>query len=156
MSDVRIASFAAGCFWNIEDAFRRLRGVLNTAVGFSGGALENPEYRDVASGKTGHAETVRVQYDPGKLRYDELLELFWSCHDPSEKRKPPGQVGSQYRSIIFVHDVEQELAAKASLARLEAATRPRRPIFTEIRPVAIFYMAADYHQQYLEKRRLDR
>ena len=113
MTEVRIATFAAGCFWNVEDVFRRRRGVLNTAVGFSGGALENPEYRDVASGRTGHAEVVRVQYDPVQVRYEELLELFWSCHDPSEKRKPPGQVGSQYRSIIFVHDTEQELAAKA-------------------------------------------
>jgi peptide-methionine (S)-S-oxide reductase len=155
MSEVRIATFAAGCFWNVEDAFRRRRGVLNTAVGFSGGTLENPEYRDVASGRTGHAEVVRVQYDPAQVGYEELLALFWSCHDPAEKRKPPGQVGSQYRSIIFVHDAEQELAAKASLERL-AAGRPRRPVLTEIAPAASFYMAADYHQQYLEKRRMDR
>ena len=155
MSEVKIATFAAGCFWNVEDAFRRRRGVLNTAVGFSGGTLENPEYRDVASGRTGHAEVVRVQYDPAQVRYEELLALFWSCHDPGEKRKPPGQVGSQYRSIIFVHDAEQELAAKASLERL-AAGRPRRPVLTEIAPAAGFYMAADYHQQYLEKRRMDR
>jgi len=156
VSGPRLATFAAGCFWNVEDAFRRRRGVLETAVGFSGGELENPEYRQVASGKTGHAEVVRVQYDPQRVRYEELLELFWACHDPSEKRKPPGQVGSQYRSIIFVHDAEQELAAKASLARLEATVRPRRPLFTEIRVAAIFWMAADHHQQYLEKRRLDR
>lgn len=156
MSEVRIATFAAGCFWNVEDAFRRRRGVLNTAVGFSGGSVENPEYRDVASGKTGHAEVVRVQYDPARIGYEELLELFWSCHDASEKRKPPGQVGSQYRSIIFVHDAEQELAAKSSLERLAASGRVRRPILTEIAQASTFYMAADYHQQYLEKRRLDR
>jgi len=156
MSETRIATFAAGCFWNVEDVFRRRRGVLNTAVGFSGGTVENPEYRDVASGKTGHVEAVRVQYDPAQIGYQELLELFWSCHDPSEKRKPPGQVGSQYRSIIFVHDAEQELAAKVSLERLTPAVRPRRPILTEILPAETFYMAADYHQQYLAKRRMDR
>ena len=156
MSETRLASFAAGCFWNVEEVFRRRRGVLNTAVGFSGGTLADPAYRDVASGKTGHAEVVRVQYDPAQIHYEELLELFWSCHDPSEKRKPPGEVGSQYRSIIFVHDAEQELAAKASLARLEAARRPRRPLLTEILAAATFYMAADYHQRYLEKRSMDR
>jgi peptide-methionine (S)-S-oxide reductase len=156
VSGARLATFAAGCFWNVEDAFRRRRGVLETAVGFSGGELENPEYRQVASGKTGHAEAVRVQYDPEQIRYEELLELFWACHDPSEKRRPSGQVGSQYRSIIFVHDAEQELAAKVSLTRLETSARPRRPVFTEIRAAATFYMAADHHQQYLEKRRLHR
>jgi peptide-methionine (S)-S-oxide reductase len=154
MSEVRLATFAAGCFWNVEDAFRRRRGVLNTAVGFSGGTLADPEYRDVASGRTGHVEVVRVQYDPAQVRYEELLEVFWSCHDPGEKRKPPGEVGSQYRSVIFAHDAEQELAAKSSLARLEASRRPRRPVLTEIRAAATFYMAADYHQQYLEKRRM--
>jgi peptide-methionine (S)-S-oxide reductase len=153
MNEVRLATFAAGCFWNVEDAFRRRRGVLNTAVGFSGGTLADPEYRDVASGRTGHAEVVRVQYDPAQIRYEELLEVFWTCHDPGEKHKAPGEVGSQYRSILFVHDPEQELAAKSSVARLEARS-PRRPVLTEIRAAAIFYMAADHHQQYLEKRRM--
>jgi peptide-methionine (S)-S-oxide reductase len=154
--DLRLATFAAGCFWNVEAALRRRRGVLHTAVGFSGGELAEPEYRDVASGRTGHAEVVRVQYDPAQVRYEELLEVFWSCHDPCEKHRPPGQVGSQYRSIIFTHDAEQELIAKAALARLEGSRRPRRPVLTEIRAAARFYMAADHHQQYLEKRSLDR
>lgn len=156
MSETRLATFAAGCFWNVEDAFRRRRGVLNTAVGFSGGELANPEYRDVASGRTGHVEVVRVQYDPAQVRFEDLLEVFWGCHDASEKRKPAGEVGSQYRSIIFAHDAEQELAAKSALARVEAARGPRRPVLTEIRAAAVFYMAAEHHQQYLEKRSMNR
>jgi peptide-methionine (S)-S-oxide reductase len=156
MNETRLATFAAGCFWNVEQAFRRCRGVLNTAVGFSGGTLVDPEYRDVASGRTGHVEAVRVQYDPVQVRFEELLAVFWSCHDPGEKRKPAGEVGSQYRSIIFAHDAEQELAAKTSVERLAATRGPRRPVLTEIRAVAAFYMAADHHQQYLEKRSLDR
>jgi peptide-methionine (S)-S-oxide reductase len=156
VSELRLATFAAGCFWNVEDAFRRRRGVLHTAVGFSGGELPDPEYRDVASGRTGHVEAVRVQFDPAQITYEQLLEVFWACHDPGEKRRPPGEVGSQYRSIIFAHDAEQELLAKTSLARLEAARRPRRPVLTEIRVASTFYRAAEHHQQYLEKRSMDR
>jgi peptide-methionine (S)-S-oxide reductase len=152
VNEAKVATFAAGCFWNVEEAFRRRPGVIHTAVGFSGGTLADPAYRDVASGKTGHVEAVRIQFDPAQIAYEALLEIFWSCHDPTEKRKPPGQVGSQYRSIIFVHDAEQEIAAKASLERLQASRRLRRPVLTEIVAATTFYMAEDYHQQYLEKR----
>lgn len=148
------ATFAAGCFWGVEAAFRQIPGVLSTAVGYSGGTLANPTYEDVCTDRTGHAEVVRVDYDPARVSYDRLLEVFWENHDPTTLNRQGPDVGTQYRSAIFFHDLEQEAAARASKAKLEASGRYRRPIVTEITPAPEFYPAEEYHQQYLEKRGL--
>jgi peptide-methionine (S)-S-oxide reductase len=148
------ATFGAGCFWGIETAFRQIDGVISTTVGYSGGRTANPTYRDVCSDETGHAEVVEVEFDPAKVRYEQLLDVFWENHDPTTLNRQGPDVGSQYRSAIFFHSPAQEAAARASKARLEAAKRFRRPIVTQIEPAATFYRAEDYHQQYLEKRGL--
>ena len=147
-----IALHAAGCFWGVEETFRQLPGVLETAVGFMGGSTANPSYRDVCGGRTGHAEVVHLEYDPDRISYDELLEAFWSCHDPTTLNRQGPDVGDQYRSAIFYHTPEQEAAARASKERLDAAGRFRRPIVTAIEPAAAFWRAEEYHQRYLEKR----
>ena len=146
------ATFGAGCFWGVEAAFRKIRGVHATAVGYSGGGLESPTYEDVCSGTTGHAEVVQVEYDPSELSYDGLLEVFWSCHDPTTPNRQGPDVGTQYRSAIFFHTPEQQAAASASKERLERSGRYRRPIVTEITPASPFYRAEEYHQRYNEKR----
>jgi len=146
------ATFGAGCFWGIEAAFRQVKGVKTTAVGYSGGTLENPTYDDVCSGQTGHAEVVQLEFDPKRVSYGELLNLFWDVHDPTTANRQGPDVGSQYRSAIFFHGPEQEAAARASLAHEEQSGRFGRPIVTEITPASTFYMAEDYHQQYMEKR----
>lgn len=146
------AMFGAGCFWGVEAAFRPLEGVKDTAVGYSGGTTENPTYRDVCSGRTGHAEVVEVEFDPGVISYGKLLEVFWDCHDPTQRNRQGPDIGSQYRSAIFVHGPEQERAARESMARLEASGKHRKPIATQIEPAGPFYRAEEYHQQYLEKR----
>src|SRR5437667_2389565 len=148
------AMFGAGCFWGVEAAFRQVKGVLSTAVGYSGGHLDNPTYKDVCSGRTGHAEVVEVEYDPAQVSYDDLLNVFWDNHDPTTVNRQGPDVGAQYRSAIFYHGPEQEAAARASKARLEASGRFRRPIVTEITPASTFYRAEEYHQRYLEKRGL--
>src|SRR5688572_26439290 len=148
------ATFGAGCFWGVEAAFRQVPGVLATAVGYAGGTLENPTYEDVCTDRTGHAEVVEVEYDPAQVNFEQLLDVFWENHDPTTRNRQGPDVGSQYRSAIFYHDPEQESAARASLARLEASGRHSRPIVTEIEPASTFYRAEDYHQQYLEKRGL--
>jgi peptide-methionine (S)-S-oxide reductase len=148
------ASFAAGCFWGVEAAFRQVEGVLSTAVGYSGGHSENPSYEEVCSGRTGHAETVLVDYDPSRISYDRLLDVFWENHDPTQLNRQGPDVGEQYRSVIFFHTPEQEAAARASREKLEKSGRYRRPIVTQIEPATKFYRAEDYHQQYLEKRGL--
>lgn len=145
------AAFAAGCFWGVEAAFRRVPGVVATTVGYSGGSLANPSYEDVCSDRTGHAETVEVEYDPSKVSYDDLLGVFWQSHDPTQRNRQGPDVGSQYRSVVFARDAEQEAAARASKERLERSGQFRRPIVTEIVPAAPFYRAEEYHQQYLEK-----
>jgi peptide-methionine (S)-S-oxide reductase len=145
---MQIATFAGGCFWEVEAAFRQVAGVTNTAVGYSGGHLPNPTYRDVCSGRTGHVEVVRVEFDPEVVSYAQLLETFLSSHDPTRRAQPR----SQYRSVIFAHDAHQEHEAKVALAQLARSGRCARPILTEIRPAAIFYLAEDYHQQFLERR----
>jgi peptide-methionine (S)-S-oxide reductase len=149
---MRKATFGAGCFWGVEAAFRKVRGVKSTAVGYSGGRFENPTYEDVCTGRTGHAEVVQVEYDPGEISYEELLDVFWECHDPTTLNRQGPDVGAQYRSAIFCHTPEQEAAAKASKAKLQAGGRYKGPIITEIVPAAEFYRAEEYHQQYLEKR----
>lgn len=148
------AMFGAGCFWGVEAAFRQVPGVLAAAVGYAGGTLASPAYEDVCSGRTGHAEVVEVTHDPSRVSYDELLDVFWACHDPTTLNRQGPDVGTQYRSAIFFHDAEQESAARASRARLEASGRHRRPIVTEITPASTFYRAEEYHQQYLAKRSL--
>ncbi len=144
------ATFAAGCFWGVEAAFRQLPGVTATRVGYTGGHEENPTYKAVCSGRTGHAEAVEVTYDPARVSYDDLLRTFWAEHDPTQKNRQGWDVGSQYRSAIFFHSREQEEAARASLAAEQA--RYERPIATELVPATDFYEAEGYHQQYLEKR----
>ncbi len=147
------ATFAAGCFWGVEAAFRRLNGVATTAVGYTGGGVEEPSYEDVCTGETGHAEAVRVEFDPARVTYQDLLELFWQVHDPTQLNRQGADVGTQYRSAIFFHDPEQDAAARASKAALDSAARPGAAIVTEITPAPRFWIAEDYHQRYLEKRR---
>jgi peptide-methionine (S)-S-oxide reductase len=149
-----IATFGAGCFWGVEAAFRQIPGVLSTRVGYLGGTMENPTYRDVCSGRTGHAEVVEVTYDPSRVTYDDMLTVFWENHDPTTLNRQGPDVGEQYRSAIFYHDDEQEQKARASKDERDKSGRYRRPIVTEITPASAFYEAEDYHQQYLEKRGL--
>ncbi len=148
------ATFAAGCFWAVEATFRKIAGVTTACVGYVGGTVENPTYEDVCYGKTGHAEAVQLEYDPSQISYEELLDVFWSCHDPTTLRRQGPDVGTQCRSVVFFHSPEQPAAAKESKARLEVAGRYRSPIVTEIVPVSTFYRAEGYHQCYLEKRNL--
>jgi len=148
------ATFAAGCFWGVEAAFRQLKGVAATTVGYTGGILKNPSYQDVCTDRTGHAEAVQVEYDPSQVSYDDLLTVFWENHDPTQLNRQGPDFGTQYRSAIFFHDAQQEAAARASKEKLESAGRYKRPIVTQIVPAAEFYRAEEYHQQYLEKRGL--
>jgi peptide-methionine (S)-S-oxide reductase len=144
------ATFGAGCFWGVEVAFRNVPGVLDTAVGYEGGTLANPTYEDVCSKTTGHAEVVQVEFDPDEVSYDELLDVFWDVHDPTQVNRQGPDVGSNYRSVIFFHSPEQQEQALASKARAQA--RFDRPIATEIAPASGFWRAEEYHQQYLVKR----
>ena len=145
------ATFAAGCFWGVEDTFRRMDGVVETAVGYTGGHWDNPTYEDVCSDKTGHAEAVQVVFDPAKISFDSLLDAFWSCHDPTTSNRQGPDVGSQYRSAIFHHDDVQRAAAVASKEKLAKSGRYSRPIVTQIVPAEVFYPAEEYHQRYFEK-----
>ncbi len=147
-----IATFGAGCFWGIEAAFRRVPGVLDAAVGYSGGRTENPSYQDVCTDTTGHAEVVQVTFDPEKLSYDQLLNVFWTIHDPTQVNRQGPDYGAQYRTAIFFHSPEQEAAAKKSKQAIEASGKLRRPVATEITPAGSFWRAEEYHQRYLEKR----
>ena len=148
------ASFAAGCFWGVEAAFRQIRGVASTAVGYCGGTLPNPTYERVRTGATGHAETVLVQYDPACVSYEQLLDAFWNCHDPTQKDRQGPDVGTQYRSAIFCHTPAQRAAALASKEKLDRSGKYQRPIATEIVHAATFHRAEEHHQQYLDKCRL--
>lgn len=150
----KIATFGAGCFWGVEAAFRQIPGVLSTRVGYLGGTMQNPTYRDVCTGRTGHAEVVEVTYDPSRVTYDDLLTVFWENHDPTTLNRQGPDVGEQYRSAIFYHDEAQKRAASASKAERDGSGRYRSKIVTEITPASAFYEAEDYHQQYLEKRGL--
>jgi len=146
------ATFGAGCFWGVEETFRQIPGVTDTAVGYLGGHLQNPTYQDVCTDETGHAEVVQVTYDPAKVSYEHLLDVFWSAHDPTTLNRQGPDMGSQYRSAIFFHSPEQERVAKASKEKMQASGKFRRPIVTEITPASTFYRAEDYHQKYLAKR----
>lgn len=148
------ATFAAGCFWGVEAAFRQVPGVKATTVGFMGGTLPNPTYRDVCTDRTGHAEVVQVDFDPFQVSYESLLDVFWKIHDPTQLNRQGPDVGTQYRSAIFYHSPEQEAAARASKEKLEKSGSFARPIVTEIVPATEFWRAEEYHQQYLEKRGL--
>ena len=148
------ATFGAGCFWGVEAAFRQVPGVVDAAVGYEGGTMPNPTYRDVCTDETGHAEVVEVTFDPSRVSYDQLLDVFWANHDPTQKDRQGPDVGRQYRSAIFVHSPAQRDAAIASKERLEKSGKLRRPIATEIAPASTFWRAEDYHQRYLEKRGL--
>jgi peptide-methionine (S)-S-oxide reductase len=150
--DLQKATFGAGCFWGVEAAFRRLGGVKNTAVGYSGGKTDRPTYEDVCTDRTGHAEVVEVEFDPAVISFHDLLEVFWSNHDPTTLNRQGPDWGTQYRSAIFFHSPEQETEAKASLDA--AQPRFKRPIVTMIEPAQKFWRAEEYHQQYLEKRGL--
>jgi peptide-methionine (S)-S-oxide reductase len=146
------ATFGAGCFWGVEAAFRRLEGVTGTRVGYAGGTVANPSYEQVCSDATGHAEVVEVTYDDEQVPYEQLLAVFWAEHDPTQLNRQGPDVGSQYRSVIFVHDAEQRAAAEAS--REQVQSRISRPVVTQIEDALPFWEAEDYHQQYLEKRGL--
>jgi len=146
------AMFGAGCFWGVEAAFRKVKGVTSTAVGYSGGSFPNPTYEDVCTGRTGHAEVVMVEFDPSQVNYENLLGVFWECHDPTTLNRQGPDIGSQYRSAVFFFNSEQETLAKASKEALQKSGRYGRDIVTEVTPASEFYVAEDYHQQYLEKR----
>lgn len=149
MSDTAIATFAAGCFWGVEAAFGKLPGVLAATSGYTGGSVADPSYRQVCTGTTGHAEAVEVRYDPNAISYERLLDTFWKLHDPTTPNRQGPDVGTQYRSAIFVHSDEQREAARASLARTQATLK--KPIVTHIETAGPFYVAEDYHQKYFEK-----
>jgi peptide-methionine (S)-S-oxide reductase len=146
----KTATFGAGCFWGVEAAFRQIDGVSATRVGYAGGRLDNPTYEDVCSHTTGHAEVVEVTYDPEQVSYDQLLDVFWRKHDPTQLNRQGWDIGDQYRSVVFVHDEEQRAAAERS--KEEEQSHHRKTVVTQIEPAPTFYEAEDYHQQYLEKR----
>ncbi len=148
------ATFGAGCFWGVEVAFREVKGVMDAAVGYSGGNMERPTYCDVCTGRTGHAEVVEIEYDPTQVSYEELLRVFWENHDPTQLNRQGPDTGTQYRSAIFYHTEEQRKAAEESKRALEESGRFRRPVVTVIEPASEFYRAEEYHQQYLAKRGL--
>src|ERR1700745_1617157 len=146
------ATFGAGCFWGVGAAFRNVKGVLSTSVGYAGGTQKNPTYQDVCTDKTGHAEVVEVEFDPSQVSYDELLNVFWSNHNPTTRNRQGPDVGTQYRSVIFYHSPEQKASAGASKEKLEKSGRFNWPIVTQIEPASEFWRAEEYHQRYLQKR----
>lgn len=145
------ATFAAGCFWGVEAVFRKVDGVVSTRVGYTGGSQDSPSYEDVCTGVTGHTEAVEVGFDPSRVSYEELLQVFWDNHDPTTVNRQGPDVGTQYRSAIFFHTPEQKAAANAFKDRLQKSGTFKKEIVTEIVPASMFYLAEDYHQQYLEK-----
>jgi peptide-methionine (S)-S-oxide reductase len=149
-----LATFGAGCFWGVEATFRALPGVLDTAVGYEGGTLANPTYHDVCGGDTGHAEVVQVTFDPARISYERLLEVFFANHDPTTLNRQGPDAGTQYRSVVFAHNPQQQALAKAAIEALDKAHRFRRPIVTAIAPAQTFNRGEEYHQRYLEKQGL--
>ena len=144
------ATFAAGCFWGVEQTFAQVPGVTATSVGYTGGTVADPSYKEVCTGRTGHAEAVLVEFDPARVSYDELLDVFWKVHDPTTLNRQGPDVGTQYRSAVFFHTPEQEKAALASRERIQAESR--RPVVTEVTAASEFHPAEEYHQRYLDKR----
>ena len=149
-----IATFGAGCFWGVEASFRKVKGIINTSVGYSGGKLPNPTYENVCTGRTGHAEVVQVEYDQEIVSYETLLSVFWSCHNPTQVNRQGPDIGTQYRTVIFFHNNFQKKSAEVSKNTLETSKKFPSPIATEISPFSEFFRAEEYHQQYLEKRGL--
>jgi peptide-methionine (S)-S-oxide reductase len=150
-NNLQMATFAAGCFWGVEEAFTKTKGVKSTRVGYIGGNLPNPTYEDVCTDRTGHAEALQVKYDPKEISYEELLDLFWSIHNPTTMNRQGPDIGFQYRSIIFYHTPEQERIAKNSKQELDDSNKFQNKIVTEIVPASTFYPAEDYHQKYYQK-----
>ena len=153
MAEHEKATFGGGCFWCVEAVFQRARGVKQATPGYAGGHTKDPGYREVSTGKTGHAEVVQVTYDPERISYAELLDLFWKLHDPTTRNRQGADVGSQYRSIILYHDETQKRVAERSRRELDAAKKHDDPVVTEIQPLEAFYPAEDYHQDYYRKNR---
>ncbi|HOP09113.1 MAG TPA: peptide-methionine (S)-S-oxide reductase MsrA [Candidatus Methanofastidiosa archaeon] len=151
----QVATFAAGCFWGVEASFMKIHGVISTTVGYTGGCTENPTYEEVCTDRTGHAESVQVVFDPEKVSYDGLLDVFWSSHDPTTRNRQGPDEGTQYRSVIFYHDEEQRKAAIRSKEMIETKKGLKGRIVTEIVPLKKFYRAEDYHQKYFERRGID-
>jgi peptide-methionine (S)-S-oxide reductase len=151
---IQLATFGAGCFWGVEESFRTLKGVLKTEVGYSGGHLDNPTYKDVCTDQTGHAEVVQVTFNPDEISYEFLLNIFWSSHNPTTLNRQGPDVGAQYRSVIFYHNDQQRISAEQSKKSLQESGQYRSKIVTQIEPAQKFYPAEDYHQQYLHKRGL--
>lgn len=149
------ATFAAGCFWGVEATFMKVKGVVQTEVGFMGGHTESPSYRDVCTDRTGHAEVVHLTYDDSIVSYDHLLDVFWGSHDPTQKNRQGPDVGTQYRTAIFYHDEEQRSTAERSRAAMDASGRFKRPIATLVEKAGPFWRAEEYHQKYLQKKGLD-
>jgi peptide-methionine (S)-S-oxide reductase len=147
----KLAVFGAGCFWGVESAFRAIEGVVDVAVGYAGGTVPKPNYRTVCSGKTGHAEVVQVEYDPARVSFEQLLEVFWQIHDPTTLNRQGPDFGTQYRSIIFYSDEHERKAAEESKRRLDQSGKLGRPVVTQIVPAAEFYRAEEYHQRYYER-----
>jgi peptide-methionine (S)-S-oxide reductase len=147
----KLAVFGAGCFWGVESAFRAVEGVVDVAVGYAGGTVPKPNYRTVCSGKTGHAEVVQVEYDPARVTFEQLLEVFWQIHDPTTLNRQGPDFGTQYRSIIFYSDEHERKAAEESKRRLDESGKLPRPVVTQIVPAAEFYRAEEYHQRYYER-----
>jgi len=146
------ATFGAGCFWGVEATFRQIKGVTNVTVGYAGGTKDNPTYEDVCTDETGHAEVVEVEFDPLQVSYDQLLDVFWSNHNPTTLNRQGPDVGTQYRSVIFYHSPEQKLAAEASKETIDKSGRFRQPVVTQIESAPRFWRAEEYHQRYLERR----
>jgi len=149
-NNLQMATFAAGCFWGVEEVFTKTKGVKSTRVGYIGGNLPNPTYEDVCTDRTGHAEALQVKYDPKEISYEELLDLFWSIHNPTTKNRQGPDIGSQYRSTIFYHTPEQERIAKKSKQELDDSNKFQNKIVTEIEPASTFYPAEDFHQKYYQ------
>ena len=155
MKKIETAAFGAGCFWGVEETFRKIKGVVSTEVGYMGGDYKNPSYKDVCSGKTGHAEVVQVKYDPKIVSYEKLLEVFWYNHDPTTLNRQGPDIGEQYRSVIFFHNKEQEKIAKKMLKELDESGEFKGKIVTQIVKASTFYKAEEYHQKYLMKKGLN-
>ena len=157
MNKIQLATFAAGCFWHVEEAFSRIKGVVNVTSGYVGGKMKNPSYKDVCSDETGHAEAVQVEFDPKQVSYDKLLDKFWEIHDPTSYHKQGPDVGSQYRAAIFYHAEKQKQAALKSKQKLQKSEKYKgKKIVTEIVKATKFYKAEEYHQKYFQKHKLQK
>ncbi len=145
------ATLAGGCFWGMEDLIRKMDGIIRTTVGYTGGTTENPTYKDVSTGKTGHAESIEIEFDETKLKYEEILRFFFRMHNPTTINQQGNDLGSQYRSAIFFHSLEQKKIAQQIFTEVEQSGKWKKPLVTEITPALSFYPAEEYHQNYLEK-----